>query len=681
VSVAGFVTAVPRRQDGEVRVRVDTPDGRLLVVAPEPVPDLPVGSGVEAVGSAGPPADWERAYLTRLGIRTVLSARAIELTGAHRDGLAGALDGVRLRAEAALRRGTAEPAADLLRGFVLGQDDRIDPETVEDFKRSGLAHLLAVSGQNVLLLAVLAAAILGALGVPLRSRLVWILLAIALYVPVAGASPSIQRAGIAGAAGVVAALASRPHARWQALLLAAAGTLALNPRATGDVGWQLSFAAVVGILLFAGRLRSVLGGSAGGARGALAEGAALTLAATLATAPLMAHHFGTASLVALPANAAALPAVAPVMWLGMLAGAAGQFAWVPVEPFTWLAGGLAGYVAQVAAWFAAPSWALVEAPLPGGLPFAAVLLALVGAAALALRSAGRRVGLRPPNARAGSVRRWLPAALAACAVALLLAPLGRGPGEPGIPRGGLRLRFLDVGQGDAILLEPAGEDPVLVDTGTAGAGVVDDLAAAGVGRLEAVVITHPESDHSGAVTEVLAGFDVGRVVFARLERRAIGAARAAGVPLSRVVAGDRMRIGPLRLEVLWPPGGRLAAARRAGGALSGDPNETSLVLRASSGRFEALLTGDAEAEIAPVHPGRLELLKVAHHGSEDAGLERLLAEARPAVAVLSVGSENPYGHPAGPTLAALAAAGTRVLRTDEDGEVVVDVGEGGWHVR
>ena len=117
-----------------------------------------------------------------------------------------------------------------------------------------------------------------------------------------------------GAAGVVAVLAGRPAARWHALLLATAVTLALNPRAIEDVGWQLSFAAVVAILVLAGRVRDGLRGAAL-PRG-LAEATALTGAATLGTAPLIAAHFGQASLVSLPANVLAAPAVAPAMWLG-----------------------------------------------------------------------------------------------------------------------------------------------------------------------------------------------------------------------------------------------------------------------------------------------------------------------------------------------------------------------------
>ncbi len=175
-----------------------------------------------------------------------------------------------------------EREAALARGFVLGQDDRIDAATREDFRRSGLAHLLAVSGQNVLLLCLLAWPFLALLGLTLRTRLLLLLALIAVYVPVTGAGPSIQRAAVMGAAGLLAALAERPSSRWYALLLAVGVTLALNPRAAGDVGWQLSFAAVAGILLWTGRLATLLAGDAarGSPRRAVAEGVAVTVAAT-----------------------------------------------------------------------------------------------------------------------------------------------------------------------------------------------------------------------------------------------------------------------------------------------------------------------------------------------------------------------------------------------------------------
>jgi competence protein ComEC len=179
-AASGFVTAVPRRSQGEVSVRVQTADGRLLVRAPEPAPDLPVGAEVSATGVIADPEPWEAGYLRVHGISTVLDADRIALTGRRRGGVAGLADRVRDRAEAALERGMPEAEAELARGFVLGQDDRIDPATVDEFKRSGLAHLLAVSGQNVLLLGLLAIPLLAALNVPLRARLVCVLVLIAI---------------------------------------------------------------------------------------------------------------------------------------------------------------------------------------------------------------------------------------------------------------------------------------------------------------------------------------------------------------------------------------------------------------------------------------------------------------------------------------------------------------------
>src|SRR4051812_36403950 len=190
--------------------------------------------------------------------------------------------------------------------------------------------VLAASGQNVVLLAALALPLLAATGLALRPRLGVLLGLIALYVPLAGGGPSIQRAGVMGAAGVVATLAGRPASRWYALGLAAAATLLLTPAAAGEPGWQLSFAAVAAIMLLAPRTSSALHDR--GLPRPLAEGVAVTLAATLGTAPLIAHHFEQVSVAALPVNVLAAPVVALVMWIGMVASAVGQLAPVAGAP-------------------------------------------------------------------------------------------------------------------------------------------------------------------------------------------------------------------------------------------------------------------------------------------------------------------------------------------------------------
>jgi competence protein ComEC len=582
-------------------------------------------------------------------------------------------DQIRERAAAGLGQGMPPREAELARGFVLGEDERIDEGTKEDFRRSGLSHLLAVSGQNVTLLALLAMPLLGALGIPLAERLVWVMALIAVYVPVAGAGPSIQRAGVMGAAGLLATLGGRRSSRLYALALAAIVTLAVDPGIAGDVGWQLSFVAVLGILLLASPLRRAVLARLGEGRWrrALADGLALTVAATLATAPLIAFRFETVSTTALAANVLALPAVAPAMWLGMCAAALSQLPGLPLEPLNGLNALLLAYVAQVASWCAAPEWAELRVHL-GAAGLVASYLALLGAClcALALRRFGSRVPWTLP--RAVSVGP-LPAAIALIA-ALALGFPGAGASDPG-PARGLRVTVLDVGQGDAILLQPAAAAAILVDGGPPGQGLRAKLEDAGVSRLGAAVVTHDQSDHAAGIEELLGDLPIGRLVFARLDRQLLGAAAAAGVGMERVAAGRELRSGSLRLEVLWPPPELLASSPPGE-----DPNRTSLVLEVRWHRFSMLLTADAEAEAVPLDPGPVEVLKVAHHGSDDAGLGVLLEQARPQLAVISVGSENPYGHPAPGILAALARHGVPTLRTDREGDVVIDVEGGSFQV-
>ena len=667
VRASGFVAAVAKRSFGEVRVPLDTPEGRVLVVAREPVGELPVGSALEVRGRLAPPADpFRRSELERLGAALELDADGLRSGAGGRAGLRGALDRVRARAEEALGEGVEPEQAALARGFVLGQDDSIDPETREAFKRSGLAHLLAVSGQNVMLLAILAGVILAAFGVPLRARLLLTVALIALYVPVAGGGPSIARAGVMGAAGILATLAARPSDRAYLTLLAAAATLLLNPRFGSDVGWQLSFAAVVGIMLWAAPLRALIAARLSGrvpARVAapLAEGAALTLAATVATAPLMAHHFERLSLAAVPANLLVLPAVAPVMWLGMLIALLGQLPLVPLGPLGAIEVRLLDYVAWVADLFSAPAWAQVSLPLPGAVALAGTYAVMVGVAALALALARRRRGLRVP-------RRVALALSAAAFVAVGLAALRSDPlgGPP--PPATLRITELDVGQGDSILLEPPRGDPVLVDGGPPGDAAAEALRRRGIERLRAVFVTHDQLDHAGGLFEVLETAQVGELIHARPVPELEASARAAGARVLRTAEGSSFEFGRLGIDVLWPP---------RDGALTSDPNLDSMVLRAGFEGYDALLTGDAEAEGTHLDPGPLDVLKVAHHGSDDAGLEGLLERSVPRVALIGVGADNTYGHPTPTTIGTLAEHGICTLRTDLDGAATVELGPAG----
>jgi competence protein ComEC len=426
------------------------------------------------------------------------------------------------------------------------------------------------------------------------------------------------------------------------LLLAAAVTLFLNPRFAGDPGWQLSFAAVASIMLAARPLATRLRDRR--MPGPLAEAVAVTAAATVGTAPLIAFHFGRLSLVSLPANVLAAAAVAPIVWLGTIAAAVGQAA----PALATIPNALAACPLAFIEWVAHASARLPHATLPVGVgsPLA-VVGAYVGLVALALSRRARRV-----------------AAVGGAALAIVFAT-ARHTIPP--PRG-LAISFLDVGQGDATLLQDR-EHAILVDTGPPGAPIVDRLRAAGVTRLDVLVITHAQLDHEGGAPAVLAAFPVALVLDGRdgvrsPETAAVGAAVARRhVREVTPEAGEVVRAGRLALRVLWPH--REPPSVHAGA----DPNQRAIVAEARVGRLRVFLPADAESDVtAGLDVPRVDVLKVAHHGSADFGLPSLLERLHPRLAVIEVGGHNPYGHPTPQALRALRAVPS-VYRTDRDGTV------------
>ncbi|MDX6701697.1 MAG: competence protein ComEC [Baekduia sp.] len=657
------VLAAPRTDAfGGRRALVRWREEPVLLRLPKwgPGVDAAVGD-VLAVRGTLRPADLAA---TAVHAHATLRGDAVTATGRRRGGWLGIVDGVRRRAAAALAGHLPPAEAGLLRGMVLGDDAGLPDDVRDAFRAAGLTHLVAASGQNIMLLAALALGLSTLAGLPVRARWALVLVLIAVYVPLAGGGASIQRAGIMGAATFAAALAGRPAARWYALLLAGAATLLLDPRGSADAGWQLSFAAVLGIVLVAPRARERLRSS--GLPAPIAEAVAVTLAATLATAPLIAGRFDRASLVALPANVLAAPAVAPVMWLGMVGAAVGQVAPVAASPLVALAGLPLGYLVGLGRLAAALPGAQVALPLAVVVILTALAAVLITAPPARERETGRR---RPG---------WRRAALAAAvtlAVAAGIAPAVLRPSSvPPPPPGDLRVTALDIGQGDATLLQ-AGGHAVLVDAGPAGAGIVKALRRAGVRRLDALVVTHAQADHDGGVPALLAALPVGVLLDGRGGDRS-PTSLAIDAPLrrrgTRVVparAGQVLRAGPLGLRVLWPPPGP--------GMPGTDPNDRAIVAVADAYGARALLTADAESPVlAPLDIGHVDVLKVSHHGSADPGLPAFLARLQPRVALVEVGRHNTYGHPVPETMQALAAAVAVVRRTDRDGTIRIDLRAG-----
>jgi competence protein ComEC len=254
--------------------------------------------------------------------------------------------------------------------------------------------------------------------------------------------------------------------------------------------------------------------------------------------------------------------------------------------------------------------------------------------------------------------------------ALFLAGWQFRSARPPPPPTGLRLTVLDVGQGDGILLQvPQGA--VLVDEGPPEARVDRQLRDLGVRRLALMVFTHPQRDHIGGAADVLRHVRVDRILDPELpspspdEDAARAEAAKREVPITVARASVSFTLGRLRLRVLWP---------NAPGPTGADPNDHATIVLASYGKVDALLTADAESPVTvPLNPPQVEIMKVAHHGSADDSLARLLQLTRPSVAIISCGRHNDYGHPAPSTLATLdAAPHLSVFRTDLDGRVVVE---------
>ncbi len=665
-----------------VRLESGTARGVKLLATTEgswPGPGEP-GTEVRIHGTAKPPMraegarfDWP-AHLRRRGIAYELHVTRMEPTGRRRGGLAGSVDAARRRAERAIERDLPPGRAALMRGMVLGQDEAIDPLTRDDWRDAGLAHLLAVSGQNVMLLCALALPMLAMAGVTPLTRVAILLALIALYVPLAGAGPSLQRAAVMGAAGLVALAASRPASASYALLLAASATLMANPRVAGDAGWQLSFAAVAGIVA----ARSLA------PRGPIAGAAWLTAVATAVTTPLLALHFEAVPLASIPANLAALPAVAPVMWAGMLQTALGQLAvfGAPGEAVAETAGSFIALISEpllawlelVAARFAALPHSVASISLPGPLAAVAAYVLLVALAIAAARM-GRRAVPYVDEARARArvaSRRTLAAGVLVALAALVLAV---GPLASPAPPGRLTVSFFDVGQGDATLIQHPDGSAVLFDGGPADARVARLLRQAGVDRLSAVVATHASADHHGGLAEVLRQFQVDLLVdggdgtadpdFLRV----LATARQRGIPIRPGVAGQRLRAGGIEISVLSP-------TARPPGPAPEDPNPRAVVAIVRSGAFELMLSADAESPtLAALDLPDVDAIKVPHHGSADPGLPEVLRSLRPEVAVIEVG-ENNYGHPHPDTLRALDRVVPNVRRTDRDGTVHLVVSGG-----
>ncbi|MFB9834039.1 ComEC/Rec2 family competence protein, partial [Actinoallomurus acaciae] len=540
----------------------------------------------------------------------------------------------------------------LLPGLVDGETSLLRPDLADAFAKAGLTHLMAVSGENLSLIlgAVLGLGRLAGLG--RRAGPLLAGAAIVGFVVLARPSPSVLRAAVMGGVALIAVVGGRERQGVPALCATVLVLVLADPELARSYGFALSAFATAGILVLAPAWRDRL--SRRMPRG-LAEALAVSTAAHLACAPLLAMLGTGVSLSAIPANLLAAPAVAPATLLGVFAATVAPFSLGAARLIVWPAGLAVGWITSVARFFAAMPYAVIG--WPAGLAGVALLLAAVVASVLVFRR---------PLARGIA---------AAALVGVALIAVGMHVFAPSWPPSGWLFVACDVGQGDGLALFTGHGQAVVVDTGPDPHAMDRCLHDLGVRTVPLLVLTHPHADHIDGLPGVLRGRAVGTVVISPdsdgEERHLLAGRtpRTAGI-------GDVWTVGPLTLAVLGPLSTLRVTDRDTGTTV----NNASIVMLARWPDLSVMLSGDveieAQRELLAAGVPAAQVLKIPHHGSSHQD-PAFLAAVRARVAIASVGADNDYGHPAPSTMSALTRLGEHVYRTDRDGDVAVIGSPGG----
>lgn len=652
----------------------------VIVLGGEGWKNITHGDMLRSAGKALPtePGDRARALL--------IASTDPVLVGPHHRPLS-LVERLRIRF-LALSASTAAPDGGLMPGMVIGARSAVDPELADTMKATGLTHLTAVSGANCSYVLAFVFVLCRACRFPRWAAGVAGVAALAGFVLLVRPEPSVLRAAVMGSIGVLAVLTGRGKLSMTLLFLSIAVLLASDPWLSVEYAFILSVAATSGLVLagpvLAARLSALMPEWA-------AQLIAVPLAAQLFCSPVLALIQPSMPTYSLLANIAAAPLVPFITIAGMVAVAfAALLPWAAV-PFAAAAGWAAAGVGVIARFFASAPFAALPWPSGSG---GAVLTAMASAAILAAAVWGpqayrrarsmRDIPLsRDRNEPFGDTRRRRVAEAAtwiAAGCILTCTALWAWSGSGGMRTPEWTVAACDVGQGDGLAVRTGERSAIVVDAGPE-AGTMDTcLDRLGVDYVDLLLLTHFHEDHYAGVSGVFEGRGVRRVLYStaegKLPAEVAEASRAGGVVAERAGAGTAGTIGNVDWSVMWP----------MDEAAAGSENNASAVLLVSVGKhanysgLDILFTGDLEADAAArflsLNAGLaaegVDILKVAHHGARNGGAEMVQA-LRPLIAVISVGRGNDYGHPHPSTLDALEAAGTHVVRTDQQGTVLLTV--------
>jgi competence protein ComEC len=555
---------------------------------------------------------------------------------------ASALGAIRLGLRALSGDGDAGA---LIPGMVLGDTSKQSPEFKNSMKRSGLTHLVAVSGANFALVSAFVLWMMQFLFARMKFRLSATALSLIAFIALVRPSPSVLRAAAMAAVLLVAQGTKRGRDSLPALGFAMAAVVIIDPWQARDAGFALSVLATAGLLLFAPVLIEKLSTHM---PGKLAQALAPPIAATVFCSPIIVALSGYLAPMGVIANLLAAPFVAPITIVGFIAALFSPFAPMLSTVLIWFIRFPAGAIALIAHW--ASSFPVLNLRT-GKIGFLIVAVFTLGSWLL---------------------KKWFKHIIIFTLVVLIsITWLQRWPG------GDWQVANCDIGQGDSMVINLGNHRGIVIDVGPDAVAEDRCLKALGINEIPLLILSHFHADHVAGLPGAIRNRTVGQVWVsvnsAPLVESAMAQAALKGIEMIKAVRGMSSRVGPFTINVLWPTLSAISFAEMPGDG--SQVNNSSIATLITSAEFSIFAGGDIEPPVQEVlvkDVAPVDIYKVSHHGSRYQDLA-FMAALHPRISIISVGAGNTYGHPAVQTLEALARLGSEVVRTDIDGAIAVQV--------